>query len=93
MNTLFIVGNYIYLQEREEIVTGVKELQEVITAVKTETKEPSPPARKHAPSKVMASLMVRETRRWRVQPPPRLAIFFCGDLIMKYFLRSFSPFH
>ena len=50
-----------------------------------------------------------ETRRLRVQPPPRSATFFRGDwswnifyghslpstawrLIMKYFLRSFSPF-
>ena len=25
--------------------------------------------------------------------PVGSATFFCGDLIMKYFLRSFSPFH
>ena len=33
-----------------------------------------------------------ETRRSWVQPPPRAATFFRGDLIIKYFLRSFSPF-
>ena len=32
-----------------------------------------------------------ETRRSRVQPTPRLATFFRGD--MKHFLRSFFPFH
>ena len=31
-------------------------------------------------------------RRLRVRHPPRSATFFRGDLIMKYFLRSFSPF-
>ena len=33
-----------------------------------------------------------ETRRSRVQPLPRSATFFSWILIVKYFLRSFSPF-
>ena len=34
-----------------------------------------------------------ETRRSRVQPPPRLATFFRGDWSWKIFYGSFSPFH
>ena len=42
----------------------------------------------------MAQLDVRTTGNEKVagSNPARLATFFLGDLIMKHFLRSFSPF-
>ena len=42
----------------------------------------------------MAQLDARPTGDQEVAgaTPIRSATFFCGDLIMEYFLRSFSPF-